>query len=622
MRSEGKRYRLFSRRAALLAGAKGVAVTVLAGRMYYLGVVESGQYKVLADDNRISLRLLAPERGEILDRQGEPLVTNRRDYRVFLIPEQASDVVETLTALGRIIDLTDQDIARIERQIRRQRRFLPVTVAENLDWDSFARINVSSPDLPGIQPDAGMTRYYPYGTEMSQVVGYVGAISPDEVGDDPLMSLPGFKTGKQGIERAFEQNLRGVAGTTQVEVNAFGRVIRELAREDGARGNDVVLTLDMELPRFAAQRLGEESAAAIIMDIDSGDVLAHASTPSYDPNDFNLGISRENWQALLKDPRKPLINKCLTGQYPPGSTFKMVVALAGLEAGVIDPDEEVACWGKRKLGNHLFHCWRKNGHGKLALVDAIARSCDVYFYEMAERVGIDRIGEMAARFGFGQTFDIDLPGESPGLIPGRDWKLGATGEPWQVGETLVVGIGQGALLATQLQLAVMTARLASGRAVRPRLIHAVGEALHRPVEPFDDMGFDPAHLALIRRGMEKVMEDRGTAVLSRLRGEGRSMAGKTGTAQVRRISKAERERGLRKTHEKPWAERHHALFVAYGPIEQPRYAISVLVEHGDSGSKAAAPIARDLMAKTLELDPARQPPLSPDRVAARRTNRG
>ncbi len=622
MDSEGEKYRFYSRRAALLAGAQGLLVTALAGRMYYLGVVESSEYKTLADENRLSLRLLAPDRGEILDRSGRELATNRRDYRVFLVPEQAKNVAKTLHSLGRIITLSESDQRRVERQIARQRSFLPVTVAENLDWDTFARVNVASPSLPGVQSGMGNTRLYPDGPLLSHVVGYVGAVTEEEVGNDPVLELPGFKTGKSGLERAFESRLRGEAGSSRVEVNAYGRVIREVQRQEGRPGENMVLTLDIALQKYAAERLGEESAAAIVMDVHNGELLAMASTPAYDPNQFNFGISRENWEALVRDPRKPLVNKCVAGQYPPGSTFKMIVALAGLEAGLIDPETEHYCSGRHRFGDRTFHCWRPQGHGNLGLVDAIARSCDIYFYKIAIEIGIDRISEMARQFGLGSAYGLEIPGEARGLVPSKEWKMALDGVPWQAGETLVLGIGQGALLASPVQLAVMTSRIANGgRAVIPRIVHTVGQDIAPQQTAAPLMRVSDDNMAVVRRGMEKVLEEKGTAYLSRLRGEGISMAGKTGTSQVRRISKAERDTRVLKTKERPWQERDHAVFVGYGPIENPKYAVSILVEHGGGGSTVAAPIARDILRRTLELDPSANPPVRPadllrQRVAA------
>lgn len=618
MESEGERYRLFGRRAALLFGAQGALVTALAGRMYYLGVVEAGQYKTLADDNRLSLRLLEPERGEILDRFGIKIATNRQDFRVVLIPESAHDTVATLERVGRIIPISTDTRTRIDKQMRSQRSFLPVMIADNLEWDEFARVNVAAPELSGIQTEEGRTRFYPDGPNLAHVIGYVGAVSEDDEGEDPILQIPGVRIGRAGVEKVLDQPLRGVAGNRRVEVNAYGRVIREVQRQNGEVGEDAWLTLDMALQRFVVERLGDESAAAVVMDVHTGDLLSVASTPAFDPNMFNVGISKTAWNALLSDPRKPLLSKCVKGQFPPGSTFKPVVALAAQAAGV-DPTETVFCNGKHRFGDRTFHCWKRQGHGHVNMVEALGHSCDIYFYEIAKKTGIDNIAKFARTFGLGQSYEIELQDQSKGLVPTRAWKEAVFGVPWQKGETLIVGIGQGYLLATPLQLAVMTARLANGgRAIEPRLVARIGDQ-DMPVGAGLPLNIPRSHLRVVQRGMEMVTEEGGTAYGSRIRDEGLSMAGKTGTAQVRRITKAERDTRVLKNEEKPWEERDHALFVGYGPIEAPRYAVSVLVEHGGGGSKVAAPIARDILREALIRDSGREgdvPHISSDAIAS------
>lgn len=604
--SENDRYQRFSRRTLMLGGFQAFLMTGLLGRLYYLGVVQADQYKTLSDNNRLSLRLIPPVRGKIFDRHGNELAINRKDFRVHLVPEMAEDVNETLASLSRIIDLDVEDIERILKKISRQPKFVPVTVAENLDWKKFSKVNVATTTLPGVRPVEAEARFYPEAELVSHLVGYVASPNEEEVRADPVLQLPGFKIGKQGFERGLEEDLRGRAGTSNVEVNAFGRVVREVGRNEGQEGTPVTLTIDLELQRFAAQRLGDESAAAVIMDIYTGDVLAAVSTPSFNPNDFTTGISQSKFDGLQKNIKKPLFNKFLQGQYPPGSTFKMIVAIAALEEGLIDDSERIHCTGKVELGSSTFHCWKKGGHGGLNLVNSIAQSCDVFFYEIAGRVGIDKIAEVARRFGLGQEYGIAFGNEARGLVPTRDWKFAYTGNRWQKGETLITGIGQGFMLATPLQLAVMTARIANGKQkVVPRFVYSIGNREGRAPD-FEPLSVNPRHLSLVQEGMRKVHEPGGTAYLNRLTGEGMSMAGKTGTSQVRRITLAEREAGLDEI-ERTWAERDHALFVSYGPVENPRYALSIIVEHGGGGSRTAAPIAKDLMRKTLELDPMSRP---------------
>ncbi|WP_262691172.1 penicillin-binding protein 2 [Kordiimonas aestuarii] len=601
MAREGLRYQTFSRRAFLLAGAQGLAVTALGGRLYYLSVVEGEKYKLRAERNRVAIRLIAPERGEILDRYGRKLATNRQDFRVFLIPEQADEVANTLVKIGHIVKLDDRRLSRIERQIKRQRKFVPVTVAQGLDWATFAKVNVAVPELPGVVPDAGRSRFYPSGNEIAHLVGYTASPNEDDVALNPLYQLPGFKVGRQGLERRYEDRLRGSAGTRRVEVNSVGREIRELPpRQEADPGSNLQLTIDLALQKYTIDLLGEKAAGVVAMDIRTGEILTMASAPTYDPNEFTRGISSENWNALLKDPRKPLINKCVTGQYPPGSTIKPVIALAALEHGVVKPETEYYCNGRHRLGNHTFNCWKPGGHGRLDLLGAIAHSCDVYFYKVAEDLDVDNIADMVSRFGLGDLFDLGIDGEKAGMVPDRGWKRAVLNQPWHLGETLNISIGQGAMLSTPLQLAVLTSRLASGRRIFPSLVSLPGTDESK-MKAFDAMDVNPLHLRVARRGMEMVTERGGTAHDYRRPKSAAKLAGKSGTAQVRRISKEERLEGVIHNDDLPWNMRDHALFIAYGPVEDPEIAVSVLVQHGGGGSSVAAPIARAVIDKALEI---------------------
>lgn len=598
MHRDSERQKLFSRRAAMLIGGKALLLSALVGRMYYLQVVESDRYRTLAEENRINLRLLPPPRGRIVDRFGVPMADNQQNYRVLLNARETEDVEKTLDILGRIVSIGPGERQRILRELRRSRSFVPATVRENLNWQEVARIEVNAPDLPGVLIDVGQSRHYPHGVDAAPVLGYVAAVSPNEVSGDPLLELPGFRVGKAGVEKIHDHQLRGIGGSSQVEVNAFGRVIRELSRQEGQPGADITLTVDLELQRMVSRRLAQESAAAVVIDIANGDVLAMASTPSFDPNAFNKGLSADEWRALSGDPKAPLINKAIGGNFPPGSTFKPMVLLAALERGAIAPETRVFCKGELEFGDAVFHCWKKGGHGWVDAHRALTESCDTYFYETARRAGIDRIAAMANRFGFGHTLGLDLPGERPGLVPTRKWKRKVMDAPWHPGETLVIGIGQGYLLATPLQLAVMMARLVNGGfAVTPRLTRpkpAAGEPPHAP--EFDSLELPPAHLDLITDALVAAVNDRhGTAYRARIKRKGFEMGGKTGTVQVRRISKAERESGVRKNKQLRWEERDHALFVGFAPTVAPRYAVAVVVEHGGGGASVAAPIARDIL---------------------------
>ena len=609
MDRDSDRQKSFTRRTAVLATGKLSLLGLLMGRMYYLQVLESDQYQILAEENRINMRLLAPPRGRILDRFGNQVAHSRPNFRVLLTPEQTASVPETLAELAKFLSIPEEQIQRVLRDVVRQRPFVPVTVLENLTWEDFARINVNLPDLAGVQTDVGETRYYPHGDRLAHVVGYVAAVSERDLTGDPLLELPGFRIGKNGVERVYDTALRGRAGNSRVEVNAFGRVIRELRRHEGEAGHDVVLTVDSDLQRYVYGRLSAESAAAVVLDIHSGEVLSMTSTPSYDPGAFNQGLSTKSWRALRDHPRKPLINKAISGQYPPGSVFKMIVALAALESGVAEAGHRVFCNGRTRLGKQYFHCWRYKygGHGWMNMHQGIAQSCDLYFYDLAKRLGVDRIADMARRFGLGEVPGIELAAARSGLVPTKAWKMAVTGKPWQQGETLITGIGQGYMLTTPLQLAVMTARLANGgRAVRPRVVRSVGDgAVDEPAEA-PSLGLSSASLKVVLDGMNAVVNGkRGTARKARLEGE-IMMAGKTGTAQVRRITKAERKRGGKLADDTPWEERDHALFVAYAPAEAPRYATAVVIEHGGSGTNAAK-ITKDIMTEVLRRDPARRP---------------
>ena len=430
---------------------------------------------------------------------------------------------------------------------------------------------------------------------------------------DPVLALPGFRIGKNGAEKIFETALRGKAGSRQVEVNAYGRIIRELRRNEGQPGDDHILTIDMGLQEYTNARINHESAAAVVVDVHSGEVLALVSSPSFNPNSFTTGISQTEWNALMANPRFPLTNKAISGHYSPGSTFKMMVALAAQSGGIMNPSQEVFCPGHMDLGNRRFHCWKRSGHGTMNMNSGITQSCDVYFYEVSKRAGVDAIAKMARRFGLGERLGIELPSERKGLVPTRDWKLAVHGVPWQKGETLIIGIGQGFLLTTPLQLAIMTARIANGGiAVRPKLVREtqrVGRRLPDNREPFPSMGLSAVHLAVVQKGMSDVTNSpRGTAYRARIEEPGMTMAGKTGSVQVKRITKAERERGVRKNEDLEWKDRDHALFVGYAPVDSPRYAVSVVVEHGGGGSKTAAPIARDILREVQRRDPARRGP--------------
>jgi penicillin-binding protein 2 len=580
-----------NRRIFLLGGAKLGLVGVLISRLYYLQVIEADKYRTMSDQNRINSQLLPPTRGQILDRRGIPIALNTPAYRVELVAENSTDTLTTLRRLQTILPIAEDDLQEIQAKQHHQRSFLPITIAEDISWGDLTRIELNLPDLEGISVKENKKRSYPFGGIASHLLGYVAKPAPDDATDSPVLMLPEMRVGKGGLEKFYDENLRGTPGLLHQEVNASGRVVRELDRQESSQGVDLKCSVDIRLQEFAYQRLASQlSASAVVVDVLTGEILTMASVPGFDPSLFFHGIDVANWKDLTSDTYRPLTNKATTGQYAPGSTFKPITALSILKKG-IDPTERVMCPGQYRLGNATFHCWKKGGHGYVDMIGAIQHSCDVYFYEMSRRVGVDAIAEMARQFGLGRKTEIDLPEEQPGLIPTTDWKKGALGESWRDGETLVAAIGQGFVLATPLQLALMTAQIANGGyRLAPSLT-----ADRKPMVP-TRLGIDPAWLSIVTEGMNRVTNDKkGTAYAARISLAGMEMAGKTGTSQVRRISKDERRTGVVKNDDLPWPRRDHALFIAYAPVSHPRFSCAVVVEHGGGGSAVAAPIARDIL---------------------------
>jgi penicillin-binding protein 2 len=617
MRRETRRTGVFTRRALLLMGGQAALLGGLGVRLYQIQVAEAARYRTLSDENRISARLIAPPRGRILDRFGVVVAGNKMNWRAVLVAEQTGNIDATLDAFSQIVPLDEHERARIVHEVHRHRQFIPVMVREFLTWDEMARIEVNAPDLPGILVDAGTTRIYPFGEQLAHVVGYVAPPNELDVADDPLLSLPGIRIGRAGVEKYHDMALRGRAGVVQLEVNAFGRVIRELDRQEGVPGDEVGLTIDTAVQQATIGHLGDESASAVVLDCRNGEVLAMATTPSFDPSLFNSGVPQAQWAAWSADKRRPLINKATDGLYAPGSTFKMAVAMAALEAQTLSPTDRIFCAGYIDVGNARFHCWRKGGHGSLDLHGGLKNSCDVFFYETARRTGIDRIAAMAHRFGMGVALDIDLPAQRDGLIPTREWRI-AQGHPWEIGDTIVAGIGQGYIQVTPLQLATYVARVATGRAIQPHLTRKLAGDAQPGADPLDWplMQLSDRWLDLVRGGMWAVVnEPGGTAPQARLQDPRWQLAGKTGSAQVRRVSRAQREDTNFDSAKLPWEFRPHALFVAYAPYDAPRYAVSVVVEHGNAGAAMAAPIARDIMMDVLQRDPSSHTEPPPQRVA-------
>ncbi|MEP7222407.1 MAG: penicillin-binding protein 2 [Novosphingobium sp.] len=584
--SSGTLHNSFDRRSVLIGSMQGGLGVLLAVRMGYIALAENARFTMMAESNRVNLALIPPRRGWILDRHNNPLASNRTDFRVDLIPERLVDAEATLAELGQLLKLDPVDVQDLRDKIDKSRGFQPVEVATGLDWDDFAAISVRLPDMPGVIPQRGFSRYYPTGPSVGHLVGYVGPASAKdyEREKNPLLITPGYKIGKDGLEKHFEPLLRGVPGARRSEVTASGKIVRELETREDVPGHPIKLTIDGGLQDYAARRIGLESAAVTVIDCLTGGILALTSMPCFDPNAFGSGIGRLQWKMLNEDDHIPLLNKALRGLYPPGSTMKPMASLA-LQIHGVSPDERVNCPGGYQLGNRFFRC--DAVHGAMDMRSAIEHSCNTYFWSMAHRVGYDAIAPVARQLGLGQEFDLPGAAQRYGTVPDAAWKMRRYKQAWSVADSLNASIGQGYVSVSPLQLAVMTARIASGRNLVPSLMfgHAMPEAPHLP--------FTPEQLAVAHDGMFRVVNGSGTGTGSKLQVANVMMAGKTGTAQVRALT----SRG----HVGDWKSRDHSLFICYAPTDAPRYAMSVVVEHGTFGARAAAPIARDVM--TYLFDP-------------------
>lgn len=565
----------FNRRALIVGGLQGGIGAMLAARMAWISIAENEKYTLLSESNRVNLTLIPPRRGWIIDRHGQPLANNRTDFRVDLIPQRVVDAEATIAHLAKLLKLEPDDVDRIREDLEKSAGFRPVQVADKLTYDQFAAISVRLPDMPGVAPSQGFSRNYPAGATVGHLLGYVGAATAEEykARKNPLLITPGFKVGKDGLEKAFDLHLTGKPGAKRVEVTARGKIVRELTTRPDAPGRSIKLTIDAGLQEFAGRRLATQSGSVVVLDCANGDVLAMASMPSYDPNSFSDGISHLEYDMLSKDDHVPLRNKTLQGLYPPGSTVKPMVALALLEAG-ISPSDTISCSGAIRVGNTLFHCHKKRGHGPLNMRGAIAQSCDIYFYQMAQRIGMDRIASMAHRVGMGQKFDLPFPSQSYGTVPDPAWKLKKYNQKWQVYDTVNATIGQGYMLINPLQMAVMAARLATGKQLMPNFLFGAKRPEPEPV------GTSEEHLRVIRDAMNAVVNGGGTGGAARSSIPGVMIAGKTGTAQVRRITMAERAGGVRGNAGLPFKLRDHALFQGFAPYDNPRFAIACIIEHG------------------------------------------
>ncbi|MXP46695.1 penicillin-binding protein 2 [Altererythrobacter luteolus] len=578
----------YDRRSIVLGGLGAGIGTLLAVRMGYIAIAENEKYRVEAESNRVNLTLIPPRRGWILDRNGAPLASNRADFRVDIIPERTPNPDKTVETLGEILGYEPARIQDLKDAMEGARGFQPVEVGTGLDFEQFAAISVRLPDLPGVVPQRGFTRYYPTGPSVGHLIGYVGPASAEEyeLDKNPLLITPGYKIGKDGLEKQFEQELRGEPGARRVEVTASGRIVRDLDTRSDVQGDPVRLSIDGPLQDYAARRIGLESGSVVVMDCNTGELLCMASMPSFDPNSFSDGIGRVEYSMLRDDERVPLRNKVLKGLYPPGSTVKPMVSMALMGQG-IDPEEKVFCGGGLRVGNRVFGCWNRRGHGAVDMAKAIYQSCDVYFYAMAQRVGMDPIAAMARRCGMGQEFPLPVVSQFYGTVPDPQWKMRKYDREWQAFDTVNATIGQGYMLANPLQLAVMASRIATGQQVMPNLL------LGGKNPAFEKFRFPSDQKDYIRQAMSDVVNGPGTAGRGRLPFDDIKIAGKTGTAQVVSLSKSDGRSG-------PWKYRDHGLFIFFAPFDNPKYAGAVVIEHG-GGSGAAYPIARDVM--TFMFDP-------------------
>jgi penicillin-binding protein 2 len=590
---------LFTRRAFLIAGAQATCGALILGRLGYLGIFRSPHYRTLADGNRVKLHILLPRRGIIYDRYGQELAGNISSYRLIIIPAQIENLSASLFQISQLLNLELKDFKNILKDIKKHPKFTPYILKQHLSWEEVCKLEVNFPELPGVGIEAGYQRFYLDPQPFAHLIGYVQTPSDKDEVDQRFAPLQDYRIGKVGIEKSFQSTLQGIAGYKEVEVNAKRQIVRERKKYESQNGQQLDLSLSAPLQKFVYERLQQvDSASVVIMDILTGEILSLVSSPSYDTNLFVNGISQKNWNALQKSPYRALTNKSIHGLYEPGSTFKMAVLLAGLESKRLDPNFQTFCHGYIEVANHRFHCVCRGGHGLVDLKRALQVSCDVYFYEIAQKIGVEILAKMARDLGFGAKTGIEMPAERSGLVPSKRWKLEKHNQRWHIGDTILLSIGQGPVLATPLQLAQMMGRLLTGKYIVPTIKKWIS-----PVPPkFSVYDFSSNSLALIKAGIDSVINDvSGTAYHARIDIPGWEMGGKTGTAQVRRITKLERETRILRNEEVAWKERDHALFVGYAPVHCPRYVTAVVVEHGGWGSVVAAPIGRDVLLKTQEL---------------------
>ena len=615
--------KLISRRMFLLTTAKAIVVVGVLGRLISLQINESKKYKTLSDKNRFREWKLAPERGIISDYYNREIASNRQVYQLHLIPENTQNLEEIFFRLKSILNISEKKIFFLRKKIAKQKPWDPVIISDNLNWSEFSRVNLFLHELQGVEPIVSVAREYKDNSS-AHILGYVSQVSAKDLSQKKYlkdMAVPGIAVGKTGLERKLDKQIIGTVGFQRYEVNAFGKRIKQIQVDQGKSGTNFKTTLDLDIQQFTTDILGDKAASVCVMDIYNGDVVAMVSSPAYDPNKFVHGIDKKSWNELIGNEKKPLTNKAISGLYPPGSTIKTIVALSALENKIVRPLKSVTCTGKIELFGEKFHCWKKKGHGVVNMRSAIKRSCDVYFYEIARRLGVDRLSETAKKFGLGKKVLNNFAEERSGVVPNTRWKKKYIGQNWYLGETLHSGIGQGYFQSTPIQLCLMTAQIANGGfEIKPRILFDENKNKLKdyldfknknPNQPLPEdllvsnFGLKPLfknqeNIKIIKDAMySSSNEPGGTSYRSRLEDKRFTFAGKTGSSQIKKFTEAQREAEVKQS-DLEYKNRDHALFVAYAPVSDPKYAISVVVEHGGSGSKSAAPIAKQVIKKVLE----------------------
>ena len=592
-----KQYSVLNRRTFFLYVLKLSLFTVVGWRLFNIQINESDKYKTLSKNNQIDVEIIYPLRGKILDKNNKILVENKKVFDVYLIPENTKDVNVTLNELSKIVKIDFSKKRKILELSKKVKKFEKIKILENIDWNTLEKIEANKFKTQGIFISQDFMRIYKYDNIFSHILGYINKPNQGEMDLPFISNMPNLDIGKEGLEKGFNPTLVGKPGQREIEVNSYGRIIREISRKDSIKGKDLQITLDLRIQNYALNLLNSHKAGSIVlMSIENGNILCMASTPSYNPNKIITKPNKEYWNSILENELSPLTFRSIQGLYAPGSTFKMIVAIAGLYHGVIDTNTSHSCNGKIALGDRLYHCWKNNGHGVMNVENAIKESCDVFFYEISKKIGIDKIAEVAKDFGLGKTYEIFLENQKKGIVPSKKWKKDNIGESWYPGETLISAIGQGFVLTNPLQLATMTSIIASnGKKIEPNILQNRGEINFKKLDKYNEA------IKIIKKSMFKVVnEAKGTAFKSR--SDLVDYSGKTGTSQVRRITVEERESDDFRKKEVEWKKRDHALFVGYMPSDKPKYAISVVIEHGGSGASTAAPIAKQIFQFTKNLE--------------------